>query len=50
VDVVFGARLLGGGAKIAERDIYNWANFVALTAGVRVSLDRVIGAAVSVAR
>lgn len=45
VDVVFGARLLGGGAKVEDRDIYNWANFIALTAGVRVSLDRVLGAA-----
>lgn len=45
IDVVFGARLLGGGAKVDQRDIYNWANFIALTAGVRVSLDRLIGAA-----
>ncbi len=54
IDVVFGARLLGGGAKVEDRDIYNWANFVALTAGVRVSLDRsldrLIGAAVLIAR
>ncbi|HSN30111.1 MAG TPA: hypothetical protein VLT45_27680, partial [Kofleriaceae bacterium] len=40
VDLVFGARLLGGGAKVEDRHIYNWANFVALTAGVRVSLER----------
>ncbi|MBL9017821.1 MAG: hypothetical protein JNL83_26780 [Myxococcales bacterium] len=45
VDVVFGARLLGGGAKVEDRDIYNWANFIALTAGVRVSLDHVLGRA-----
>lgn len=45
VDVVFGARLLGGGAKVEDRDIYNWANFVALTAGVRISIDRLLGPA-----
>lgn len=39
VDVMFGARLLGGGADVEDRDIYNWGNFVALTAGVRVSVD-----------
>jgi len=44
IDVVFGARLLGGGAKVDDRDIYNWANFVSFTAGVRVSLDRLFGA------
>lgn len=38
-DVVFGARLLGGGADVEDRDIYNWGNFIALTAGVRVRLD-----------
>lgn len=40
VDVVFGARLLGGGAKVEDRHIYNWANFVTATAGVRVALDQ----------
>ncbi len=40
VDLVFGARLLGGGAKVESRHIYNWANFVALTAGVRIALDK----------
>ncbi len=50
VDVVFGARLLGGGAKVEKRDIYNWANFVALTAGVRVSLDRLLGTASPIPR
>jgi len=44
IDVVFGARLLGGGATVEERDIYNWANFVVLTAGLRVSLGRLFGA------
>ena len=44
IDVVFGARLLGGGAKVEDRNIYNWANFTAFTAGVRVSLDRLFGA------
>ncbi|MCX5745095.1 MAG: hypothetical protein NT062_21625 [Proteobacteria bacterium] len=43
IDVVLGARLLGGGADVASKDIYNWANFVAFTAGVRVSLDTLLG-------
>lgn len=44
VDVVFGARLLGGGADVESRDIYNWANFVSLTIGVRLSLETRPGA------
>lgn len=45
VDLMFGARLLGGGANVESRDIYNWANFIAFTAGVRISLDTLLGAA-----
>ncbi len=45
IDVVFGVRLLGGGAAVASQDIYNWANFIAVTAGVRVSIDGLLGAA-----
>lgn len=44
LDVMLGARLLGGGANVESRDIYNWANFVAFTAGVRISLDTLFGA------
>lgn len=42
VDVTLGARLLGGGADVASRDLYNWGNFVSFTAGVRVGLDDVL--------
>jgi hypothetical protein len=42
VDLVFGARLVGGGARVESRDIYNWANFVSFTAGARVSLDQLL--------
>lgn len=45
VDVMFGARLLGGGATVEDRDIYNWANFIVVTAGLRVSFDRLLGTA-----
>jgi hypothetical protein len=45
IDVMFGARLLGGGANVKSKDIYNWANFIAFTAGVRISLDTLLGAA-----
>lgn len=44
IDVMLGARLLGGGANVESRDLYNWANFIAFTAGVRVSLDTLLGA------
>jgi len=44
VDIVLGARLLGGGADVRDQNIYNWANFVALTAGVRIELDTLVGA------
>jgi hypothetical protein len=42
VDLTLGARLLGGGADVESRDIYNWANFVAFSAGVRISLDTLL--------
>lgn len=44
VDIVLGARLLGGGADVRDQNIYNWANFVAFTAGVRIELDTLVGA------
>lgn len=40
VDLYLGARLLGGGADVPSQDIYNWANFVAFTAGVRFAISR----------
>lgn len=43
IDVVFGVRLLGGGAAVESQDIYNWANFVAVTVGARVSIDTLVG-------
>ncbi len=43
VDLFLGARLLGGGADVKSQDIYNWANFVAFTAGARISLDELFG-------
>ncbi len=45
IDVVFGLRLLGGGAAVESQDIYNWANFIVVTAGARVSIDTLVGAA-----
>jgi len=41
VDVYLTTRLLGGGADVPDKAIYNWANFVSATAGIRVTLDRV---------
>lgn len=43
VELVLGARLLGGGADVASRDIYNWANFLSFTAGARVALADLFG-------
>ena len=43
VDLFLGARLLGGGADVKSQDIYNWANFVAFTAGARISLHELFG-------
>ncbi len=50
VDLFVGARLLGGGADVKSKDIYNWANFVAFTLGVRVSLDELFGRRIGVFR
>lgn len=50
VDLFLGARLLGGGADVKSKDLYNWANFVAFTVGVRVSLDELLGRRVGVFR
>lgn len=41
-DLVLRARLLGGGAEVVSRDIYNWGNFASLSAGLRVRLDRLL--------
>ena len=40
LDVFVSLRLLGGGAEVPDRAIYNWGNFGSATAGLRVSLDR----------
>ena len=44
IEFVLGARLLGGGADVASRDLYNWANFLQVTAGARITLDELVGA------
>ncbi len=38
IDLFLGARLVGGGADVQSKQIYNWANFISFTAGVRVGL------------
>lgn len=43
VELFLGARLLGGGADVASKQIYNWANFLSFTAGARVALDELLG-------
>jgi len=40
LDVLFTTRLVGGGAKVEDKDIENWANFFSLALGVRVKLDQ----------
>jgi hypothetical protein len=45
LDVVLALRLLGGGADVPDRDIYNWGNFGSATLGFRLSFDRLLGAA-----
>lgn len=45
IDLVFGARLVGGGADVESKDIYNWANFLSFTVGARISLERFVGPA-----
>ena len=44
IDLVLGARLLGGGADVDDQQIDNWANFVVFSAGVRIALDTLVGA------
>ena len=39
IDLVAGARLLGGGANVKSQDLDNWGNFLSFTIGARVSLD-----------
>ncbi|RMG14362.1 MAG: hypothetical protein D6729_13785 [Deltaproteobacteria bacterium] len=40
VDILFRLRLLGGGADVPRRDIFNWGNFFSATAGVRIHLSQ----------
>ncbi len=42
VSLTLGARLVGGGADVEERAIYNWGNFVSFTAGARIELDTLL--------
>ncbi len=42
-DLFFRLRLVGGGADVPRRDIYNWADFYTATAGVRLDLGRILG-------
>jgi hypothetical protein len=44
IDLFLGARLLGGGADVESKDIYNWGNFLSFTAGARIALDDLLGA------
>jgi hypothetical protein len=39
VDAFVSLRLLGGGADVPDKQIYNWGNFGSATAGIRVALD-----------
>lgn len=43
IDLVLGARLLGGGAEVRDQNIDNWANFVVFSAGIRIALDTLVG-------
>jgi hypothetical protein len=43
VDVFLGARLYGGGADIESKQIYNWANFLSFTVGVRIAPADLLG-------
>jgi hypothetical protein len=43
VDLFVGARLLGGGADVESKQIYNWGNFLSFTAGARIALDDLLG-------
>lgn len=42
IDLFLGARLLGGGADVQSKQIYNWGNFLSFTAGARLALDAVV--------
>ncbi|MFN0245998.1 MAG: hypothetical protein ACKV2T_03765 [Kofleriaceae bacterium] len=42
VSLTLGARLVGGGAKVEEQNIDNWANFVSFTAGARIDLETLV--------
>jgi hypothetical protein len=42
LDVTLRARYLTGGAEVPRREIYNWGQFVALTAGFRVDLASIM--------
>ncbi|MEP6863464.1 MAG: hypothetical protein ABJE66_22760 [Deltaproteobacteria bacterium] len=39
IDLFSGARLVGGGADVESKQIYNWANFLSFTAGARIAFD-----------
>jgi hypothetical protein len=41
-DVTLRARYLTGGADVPQRDLYNWAQFVALSAGFRIDLAQLL--------
>lgn len=43
VDLFLGARLYGGGADIESDQIYNWANFLSFTVGVRIAPADLLG-------
>lgn len=43
VDLFLGARLLGGGADVPSKQIYNWATFLSFTAGARFALADIFG-------
>ncbi len=42
VALTLGARVVGGGARVEEQAIDNWANFVSFTAGARIELDTLL--------
>ncbi len=42
-ELVFGGRLLGGGADVKNKNIDNWGNYGSLTMGLRVDLARLLG-------
>jgi len=42
LELFLGARLLGGGADVESRQIYNWANFLSFTAGARIALAELL--------